>query len=120
MHGNLYGTRRSQVEEVRALGKICLLDIDLQGVQRMKDTGLQFHRIGVLPPSLAQLEKRIRWRGDTTEEQLRVRVENAAKEIELVRELVEVCVVNDELEEATREFNEIVLGYYPVIAEQSS
>ena len=78
MHGNIYGTSKEAVEKVINKGLVCLLDIDIQGVQTLlqKDNTSSFnlHPIYVFisPPSLEELERRLRDRGTESEESILV------------------------------------------------
>ena len=69
--GNMYGTSKKAVEEVLARGRICILDIDVQGVKAVKKTDLSPLLVFMQPPSLEVLEQRLRDRGTETEESLR-------------------------------------------------
>jgi len=84
VHGNLYGTSKASVEAVSSAGKVCILDIDVQGAQIIKDSGaLPGTRfIFISPPSHAELERRLRGRGTETEEKVQKRLANAKGEIE--------------------------------------
>lgn len=70
------------MEKVQSEGKICVLDIDVQGVQKVKKSSLQPYYCFISPPSKEDLEKRLRGRGTETEEQIQTRLGNAAKELE--------------------------------------
>ena len=70
--GNMYGTSKSSVEDVLNSGKICILDIDVQGVKAVKTTDLTPLFVFIKPPSLETLEQRLRDRGTETEESLRL------------------------------------------------
>ena len=70
------------VEKVQGQGKICVLDIDVQGVQKVKKSSLEPYYCFIAPPSKEDLEKRLRGRGTETEEQIKTRLGNAAKELE--------------------------------------
>jgi len=107
VHGEWYGTLRSQTELALRSGKNVLLDIDVQGgrsVRRMYPDGVF---IFVLPPSLADLEDRLRARGTDSEDRIRVRLENARREIDLVREY-DYAIINDDLTKATRQVAAII------------
>ncbi|HEU4940097.1 MAG TPA: guanylate kinase [Candidatus Eisenbacteria bacterium] len=107
VHGELYGTLKSQTEAVLRSGRNVLLDIDVQGgrsVRRIYPDGVY---IFVLPPSLADLEERLRARGTDSEERIKLRLENARREIEIAREY-DYAVVNDDLEDATRKVLAII------------
>jgi guanylate kinase len=82
VHGKYYGTSVAAVESVRKQGKICILDIDVQGVQKVKESSLQPLYLFISPPSMESLEKRLRGRGTETEDQMKMRLGNAAKELE--------------------------------------
>lgn len=69
------------VESVKKQGKVCILDIDVQGVQKVKDSSLTPLYLFIAPPSMEILEKRLRGRGTETEEQLKTRLGNAGKEM---------------------------------------
>ena len=84
VHTNIYGTSVQAVEEV-AKTKRCILDIDVQGVDSVKAVASVNSRalyIFVSPPSLEELEKRLRERGTETEEKIQTRLTNAKKEME--------------------------------------
>lgn len=101
VHGNLYGTSIAAVEAVADAGKRCILDIDVQGAQSVKKSGLDALFIFIAPPSFEQLESRLRGRGTETEEQIQKRLRNAKAELEQGQNssLFNHCVVNDDLEE---------------------
>ncbi|XP_011138951.1 guanylate kinase isoform X1 [Harpegnathos saltator] len=81
--GNLYGTSKQAVEEVQSLGKVCVLDIDIQGVKQIKRTPhLDPLYVFVKPPSLVELERRLKARNTETEESLEHRLSVAKAEME--------------------------------------
>lgn len=82
VHTAMYGTSKAAVDKVRSSGKICILDIDIQGVQNVKMSNLDCKYIFIEPPSIADLEARLRGRGTESEEKIQVRLANAAKELE--------------------------------------
>ncbi|KAF9132011.1 guanylate kinase, partial [Linnemannia schmuckeri] len=65
--GNLYGTTVQGVKSVGDKGRICILDIDMQGVKLVKKTDLNPYYLSVQPPSIEELEKRLRGRGTEKE-----------------------------------------------------
>lgn len=73
---------KQAVEEVEKLGKICVLDIDVQGVKQIKSTHLKPLYIFIKPPSLAELERRLRERKTETAESLERRLAVAKTELE--------------------------------------
>lgn len=96
VHGELYGTLRSETERWLKAGKNVLLDIDVQGGQAVRKVYRDGVFIFVLPPSLASLEERLRGRGTDLDERIRLRLDNAVREIKLVSEY-DYAVVNDDL-----------------------
>lgn len=109
VHGNMYGTSFEAVRAVQRAGKVCVLDIDVQGVVSVKAAhaegrleGLDPLYVFVAPPSLDALEARLRGRQTETEEQLQRRLGNAAREVEygLAAGNFNKIVVNGELEAA--------------------
>lgn len=101
VHGELYGTLRSQTDRALGAGKNVLLDIDVQGGRSVRGIYPDGVMIFVLPPSLQALEERLRSRGTDSEERIRLRLENARREIEILREY-DYAVVNDDLDGAVR------------------
>ncbi|ESW17610.1 hypothetical protein PHAVU_007G253800 [Phaseolus vulgaris] len=82
VHENLYGTSVEGVELVSDAGKRCILDIDVQGARSVRASALEAMFIFICPPSMDELEKRLRDRGTETEEQVLKRLRNAQAEIE--------------------------------------
>lgn len=102
VHGNSYGTLRSRVQERIDRGSQVILEIDVQGAFQVKKAMPEAHLIFIEPPSLEELERRLRGRGTETEEVICSRMKIA--EVELARKMeYDVQVVNDELERATEE-----------------
>ena len=107
VHGELYGTRRAFVEGELAAGRDVLLNIDIQGGDRVKRMFPGAVMVFILPPSFTDLERRLRGRGDVSAEDLRVRMENARIEISASARY-DYLVVNDDLDRAGSELNAIV------------
>ncbi|XP_020219161.1 guanylate kinase 2 isoform X2 [Cajanus cajan] len=101
VHGNLYGTSVEAVELVSDAGKRCILDIDVQGARSVRASSLEAMFIFVCPPSMEELEKRLRDRGTETEEQVLKRLRNAQNEIEQGKSsgIFDHILYNDKLEE---------------------
>ena len=110
VHGNLYGTSRSFVERGLARGSALLLDLDVQGARALKGVlGSRAGTIFVAPPSLRELETRLRKRGTETPRSLRTRLANAESELAM-RESFDHSLVNDDLDRACAELKEVVEG----------
>ena len=82
VHGNYYGTSVAAVQTVQEQGKICLLDIDIQGAQNVKKSDLDALYIFISPPSMEELEKRLRGRGTESEDAIIKRLGNAKAEMD--------------------------------------
>lgn len=82
VHGNFYGTSIAAVESVRKTGKICILDIDVQGCRQCRKAKLPGTYVFVSPPSFEELEKRLRGRGTETEDKIAKRLANAKGEMD--------------------------------------
>jgi guanylate kinase len=105
--GNLYGTSLAAVEGPLGAGRDLLLEIEVQGARQLRSRLPEARMIFLLPPSRAELERRLRFRGTETEEVIARRLEVAALELpEVVR--YDYAVVNDELEAAVGRVLEIV------------
>ena len=80
--GNRYGTPRAPVEALLASGRDVLFDIDWQGAQQLHQiAGGDVVRVFILPPSMEELERRLRGRGTDSDEVIRGRMSRAANEI---------------------------------------
>jgi len=107
VHGEMYGTLRSQTDEALRQGKNVLLDVDVQGGKSVRKAYPDGVFIFVLPPTLEALETRLRGRGTDSEERIRLRLENARREIPMAREY-DYAVVNDDLAAASHKVVSIV------------
>ncbi|KAM9797051.1 guanylate kinase 1b isoform X2 [Syngnathus typhle] len=108
--GNLYGTSKAAIEDVRAKNLICILDVDIQGVRRIKETDLNPIYVSIQPPSMEILEKRLRDRQTESEDSLQKRLEAARIDMELSKEpgVFDVVIINDDLERAYDELKAIL------------
>jgi len=118
VHGNLYGTSWNSMKYVQLNGKHCLLDIDVQGVRRLKsleNPTLQPCYIFIAPPSMDILEKRLADRGTESADSLAQRTRNARQEVEygLLPGNFDYIVVNDNLDDAILQFAQAVNDAYP-------
>ncbi|CAN6935130.1 unnamed protein product [Brassica oleracea] len=110
VHGNLYGTSIESVEVVTDSGKRCILDIDVQGARSVKASSLDAIFIFVCPPSMKELEDRLRARGTETEEQIQKRLRNAEAEIKAGESsgIFEHILYNDNLEECYKNLKNLL------------
>ena len=107
VHGNYYGTLESDLHVLLEAGRDVVLEIDVEGARQMRRDGRPFVSIFLAPPSLEELERRLHARGDLTDEAMALRLENAKAEL-AARNEYDHCVVNDKIDEAVAEFEEIV------------
>jgi guanylate kinase len=106
---NWYGTPLKSLELARGRHQDLVLEIDVQGALQAKKKLPHAVAIFVLPPSRQDLERRIRERGQDSEEEIRRRLERARQEI-LNYRVYDFVVINDDLERASRETQAIALG----------
>lgn len=99
VHGNFYGTSRSWLLEEMRSGRDTLLEIDWQGAQQVRALMPDAVGIFILPPSIAELECRLRARGQDSEEVIQRRVAAALGEMSHVDEF-DFVIINNELQEA--------------------
>jgi guanylate kinase len=108
VHGNFYGTSRDFLEQQSLGGKVVLLDVDVQGVESLKKAfGERCLSVFVLPPSMSELEKRLRSRQTESEEKLQERMRNAQEEIAHAPKF-DHRIVNEDLQASFRELCAIV------------
>jgi guanylate kinase len=93
--GHRYGTLKSEVMKTIEGGRDVLLDIDWQGTQQLKQVDPDIVRVFILPPSMGELERRLRTRGTDSEDVIRRRMERAAAEISHWAEYDYVLINND-------------------------
>ncbi|KAH8425682.1 guanylate kinase [Aspergillus melleus] len=100
--GNHYGTSVQAVKDIAERSRICILDIEMEGVKQVKRTDLNARFLFLAPPSVEELEKRLRGRGTETEESLNKRLAQATNELEFSKQpgAHDKIVVNDDLEKA--------------------
>lgn len=95
--GNYYGTPRSQVKEKIKQGKSVLLEIEVIGARAIKQTFPDALRLFILPPSVAELERRLRERKQDSPEAIARRLKQAQEEMAACTEF-DIQIVNDDLE----------------------
>jgi guanylate kinase len=93
--GHRYGTLKREVVKTIEGGRDVLLDIDWQGTQQLKQVDPDIVRVFILPPSLTELERRLRSRGTDADDVVRGRMERAAAEISHWAEYDYVLINND-------------------------
>jgi guanylate kinase len=107
VHGDLKGTARAPVERALAAGKDVLLEIDWQGARQVRVQRPDAVSIFILPPSLAELERRLRARAADSEATIRRRLDDARRDLAHATEF-DYLVVNDDFATALAELQAIV------------
>lgn len=108
VHGNLYGTSRLAVEKLLAGGIDVILEIDVQGAEQVVRTmNPPPVTIFLIPPSLAEMERRLRRRATEAESVLALRLHNAAEEMRAAS-TYQYLVVNAHLDEAVRQVAAVI------------
>jgi guanylate kinase len=105
--GERYGTPREAVERSLGAGRDVVVEIDVQGARQVRAARPDAFMVFITPPSLQELERRLRSRGTETDEQVRRRLAKARDELAAEPEF-DATVVNDDLETAAREVIELV------------
>jgi guanylate kinase len=105
-----YGTPKKWIEESRAKGLDLVLEIDVQGAAQVKEKLPESVAIFILPPSRAELERRLRGRGQDSDEEIARRLARARTEIEAFGKYYDFCVVNEDVEKAGKEVEAIVIA----------
>jgi guanylate kinase len=107
VYTNYYGTPRSFVDEKIAEGKDVLLEIDVQGALNVKRLYPDGVYLFLVPPSIKELEKRIRGRASETEEQISARLGKARSEMSKMEEY-DYVIVNDKIENVVHNIISII------------
>lgn len=102
VYGHLYGTPRENVERILDSGRHCLLVVDVQGVEDLRRREIEALYVFVDAPSFAELERRLRSRGDDAATTIKARLEAARAELR-TKERFDRILVNDDIERAARE-----------------
>ncbi len=106
--GTRYGTLKSEIDRIRAKGKMVIFDVDVNGGVNIKRYfGDEALAIFVMPPSIEVLEQRLRSRGTESEESIKKRLGRSAREL-LESDKFDVTIVNDDLHRAVEETKEVV------------
>ena len=119
VHGNLYATSQKQIADVRARGRDIVLEIDWQGAQQVRRIFPDAVGIFILPPSRPELERRLRARGQDTEDAIQRRLAAAAEEMSHAAEF-DFVIINKDFEEARRDLAAVVRASRLRLAQQSA
>jgi guanylate kinase len=105
--GNYYGTPRAPVEAQISEGKTVLLEIEVVGAKKIQQAFPEALRIFILPPSLEELERRLRGRGQDSATAIERRLQRSRQELAESQEF-DCTIVNDDLETALKQLEEVV------------
>lgn len=109
VHGNLYGTSLEEIRAARAGSSGVIFDVDYQGARQIKAHFPEAVGVFILPPTLAELERRLRGRGTEDDATTRRRLEAAKREIEHYG-FFDYVIVNDDVQTAHEKLRGIVLA----------
>lgn len=107
VHGNLYGTLNSELDRCLATGKDVILELDVQGMESLKELRHDVVTVFLMPPSLEVLEARLRNRGTDEDDVIALRLKNAGDEM-AQRHGFDYIVVNDKIDQAASELEAII------------
>lgn len=111
--GNCYGTPLASVQREMTAGKQVILEIEVQGALQVKEKMPEAHLVFIEPPSLEELERRLRGRGTEADDMVRKRMDTALVELSHKMEY-DIRLVNDDLDEAVAQ----LVAYVNDTAEQ--
>jgi guanylate kinase len=107
VHGNRYGTSEAVIREALARGQDLVLEIDWQGAQQVRRLYPECHGVFILPPSVAELERRMRARGQDSDAVIRRRLASAEEEISHAPEF-DYAIINKDFDEAKKDLQAII------------
>ena len=110
VHDNYYGTLKESVLEHMKAGEQVILEIDVQGALQVRNVIPEAHLVFIEPPSLEELERRLRSRGTESDDVISSRMKTA--EVELAQKMeYDIQVVNDDLEQAVNELTAVINSF---------
>ncbi len=109
VHGNYYGTSKKEIDRITSDGNIPIFDVDVQGSHSLRDKLDNAVFILIVPPSIAELEKRLRLRNTDSESVIQLRLRNAVGELKHYDNF-DYIVVNDDLEQALDDLKSIIIA----------
>lgn len=114
VHGRYYGTTYAAVSAVIETGKLCLLDIDVQGCQSTRRVNFPAYLVFISPPSMEALETRLRLRGTETEEQIQVRLHTARGEMAFKDDpIFDRLIINDDIDKCYEDIKGLIETLQP-------
>ena len=122
VHSNLYGTRQDDVDAIHKDNKICILDIDVNGVKQLKVNYFPAIYVFIRPVSISALEQRLRDRNTESEAQIQLRLKNASNEIDYGDDSsnFDFVLTNDQLDECYMNLDRRIKEWFPQVFETKS
>lgn len=112
--GNKYGTSKKSVQDIQTSGRLCILDVEINGVRSIKAAGMRPkpRYIFIQPPSMELLKARLQGRGTETEESLQKRLDTAKEALDFAKEpgAYDHVIVNDDLDVAYEKLKGILIA----------
>lgn len=110
-NGSFYGTLKSEITKIHQVGKIPVFDIDIMGAMSIKkQLCLDVLSIFIAPPSMDELEARLRNRKTESEDKIQTRLDKAQSELKFAN-FFDKKIVNDEVERAYSEMKGFIVSY---------
>lgn len=107
VHDNYYGTGKTEVEEILLSGKNCILDIDVQGADSVRNTKIPAIFLFIAPENIEVLKNRLEKRGTESQEAIERRLKNAIGEI-AQKDKYDYVIINKDLDDAYRELQKYI------------
>lgn len=107
VHGNYYGTSKSQVERETALGRDIILEIDVQGADLIREKTSETVEVFILPPSFEVLKERLTARQTESNEDLELRLKNSKDEVKNYTKF-DYVIINDEVSKAVNDLQSVI------------
>lgn len=121
VHSNIYGTRQDDIDAIHQDNKICILDIDCNGVKQLKSNQFSAIYVFIRPVSILVLENRLRSRNTESESQIQLRLHNARNEIDYGDKEgnFDYILINDQLDDSFMILNEKIKAWFPKVFEST-
>ena len=118
VHGNYYGTTKQAIKDIQNRLKICLLDIDVQGIINLYNSKFVMNRICIIPKDEESIKIRLLNRKTETPESIALRIFNMKKELDIMKNHPEIftnTIINDNLDASIESLLVIIKRMYPEI-----
>jgi guanylate kinase len=117
VHGNFYGTSKPWIEQQMRAGRDIVLEIDCQGAEQVKRIFASAVAVFILPPSMAELERRLRGRGTDSEQVIAARMQAAGHELRQAVQF-DYAIINSDFSEALAQLSAVVTAARLRVAQQ--